>query len=349
MVRGFWLRILFLLAALVVMPARAEDPPPPMPARVIAVGDLHGDYDAWQDIARAAGLIDPKGKWIGGTTVLVQTGDIADRGADSRRIIRDLMRLQREAARVGGRVVALVGNHEAMNMTGDLRYVSPGEYAAFADVNSVRWRDTAFEVNKASIVAAYRANSPLKSEKSIRDAWKADTPLGKMEHQAAWSAGGEIGKWVIANPAVLRLGDTIFVHAGLNADFARRPIASINAAVAAALKARDTSETAIINDQSGPLWYRGLAATDKSGDGQGSAAAGATLDAALASLGASHMVIGHTPSMTGIALRHDGRLAMIDTGIARVYGGVVSYLEIVGGRFVPHVVTRSAPTTGGKP
>lgn len=353
MARGFWFRVLLILAALVVTPAHAETLVPPMPARVIAVGDLHGDYDAWQSIARDAGLVDAKGKWAGGATVLVQTGDIADRGADSRRIIRELMRLQREAARAGGRVVALVGNHEAMNMTGDLRYVSPGEFAVFADVNSVRWRDVAWEANKAGVLAAYRRDSPLRSEKDIHAAWKAETPLGKVEHQAAWSASGEIGKWVMANPAVLRLGDTIFVHAGLNASFAKRPIETINAEVAAALKARDTSDGAIINAEDGPLWYRGLAATDKSGDNQGTAAAAATLDAVLASVGARHMVIGHTTSLTGISLRHDGRLAMIDTGIARVYGGVVSYLEIVDGAFIPHVVARPQPTkvasTGGEP
>ncbi len=343
MFRGFWLRIFIVLAALVVTPAGAQDAAVPMPARVIAVGDLHGDYEAWHDIARAAGLIDAKGKWTGGTTVLVQTGDVADRGADSRRIIRDLMRLQREAARAGGRVVALVGNHEAMNMTGDLRYVSPGEYAAFADVGSLRWRDFAFETNRRAILSSYRQEGPFRSEKTIRAAWMAKTPLGKAEHQAAWSAGGEIGKWVISNPAVLRLGDTIFVHAGLNTNFAKRPIDTINAEVATALKARAMSESAIINDQSGPLWYRGLAASDSDGPGepQGSAAAAATLEKVLDSVGARRMVIGHTPSLTGISLRYDGRLAMIDTGISRAYGGVVSYLEIIGGTFVPHVVARS--------
>lgn len=351
MAHKFWLPVLRVLVALAAAPVEAVETQTAMPARVIAVGDLHGDYDAWRDIARDAGLVDAKSRWSGGATVLVQTGDVADRGADSRRIIRDLMRLQREAARAGGRVVALVGNHEAMNMTGDTRYVSKGEYAAFADVNSVRWRDFAFEANRKAIINGFRETSPMKSDKDIRTAWIAETPLGKIEHQAAWSASGEIGKWVIGNPAVLRLGDTIFVHGGLNAAFAKRPVEVINAEVAAALRTRDTSERAIINDQDGPLWYRGLAeaASDEPGETQGSDAAGATLDAVLNSLGAAHMVIGHTPSLTGIALRHRGKLAMIDTGISRAYAGVVSYLEISGDVFVPHVVARSPPGKWGKP
>ena len=351
MPRRFWLRFILIGAALAMQPASAQDAGAPMPARVIAIGDLHGDHGAWRDIARAAGVIDAAGRWIGGATVLVQTGDIADRGPDTRKIIRELMRLQREAVRTGGRVVALVGNHEAMNMIGDLRYVSPGEFAAFANADSPRWRNLAFDANRKISRADNGESSPLKSRKAVRAAWMDDTPLGKIEHQAAWSASGEIGKWVIANPAVVRLGDTIFVHAGLNADFAKRPIETINASVAAALKARDTAPTAIINDQEGPLWYRGLAtsATGKPGDNTASTAAAATLDAALASLGAARMVIGHTPAPQGISVRLGGRLAMIDTGISRVYGGTLSYLEIANGAFVPHAVTRSVPVAGGKP
>ena len=90
--------------------------------------------------------------------ILVQTGDVTDRGPDSLKIIRDLQRLQREAARAGGRVVVLVGNHEAMNVTGDLRYVHPGEYAAFADRDSASRRDALYTANRAAFEAAARAS-----------------------------------------------------------------------------------------------------------------------------------------------------------------------------------------------
>src|SRR3954454_8016135 len=71
----------------------------PAPQRIVAVGDLHGDYSAWQDIARGAGLIDAGGHWSGGATTLVQLGDITDRGPDSLKIVRSLQQLQREAPR----------------------------------------------------------------------------------------------------------------------------------------------------------------------------------------------------------------------------------------------------------
>ena len=125
-----WIWPLLAFAAMLIPGAMQAKP---ATARIVAVGDLHGDYDAWAAIARAAGLVDAKGRWAGGGAVLVQMGDVADRGPDSLKIIRHLMKLQREAAGRGGRVIVLVGNHEAMNMIGDLRYVHPGEYRAFAD------------------------------------------------------------------------------------------------------------------------------------------------------------------------------------------------------------------------
>ena len=110
----------------------------PVPAqRIIAVGDLHGDFQAWTEIATAAGLLGPDGHWAGGATTLVQLGDITDRGPDSLKIVRSLQQLQAEAPRARGQVIVVLGNHEAMNLIGDNRYTTPGEYAAFVDDRSV--------------------------------------------------------------------------------------------------------------------------------------------------------------------------------------------------------------------
>ena len=80
-----------------------------------------------------------------------------------------------------------------------------------------------------------------------------------IEHHAAWSPKGELGRWIIAKPAVVRLGTSLFVHGGLSPAYAAMPIDEINRRVAASLAARETAPNAIINDPLGPLWYRGLA------------------------------------------------------------------------------------------
>jgi hypothetical protein len=119
--------------------------------RIVAIGDLHGDYDNYIATLEAAGLIDRKGKWSGGTTHLVQTGDIPDRGPDTLRIIEHIDKLARQAKRKGGRVHSLIGNHEAMNVYGDLRYVHEGEFAAFETRSSEELRDRVFESSLRSL------------------------------------------------------------------------------------------------------------------------------------------------------------------------------------------------------
>lgn len=323
-----------------------------LPQRIVAVGDLHGDYRAWIEIASRARLIDRRNRWAGGSTVLVQTGDITDRGPDSLKIIRHLMRLQGQARRSGGRVVVVLGNHEAMNMTGDLRYVHPGEFAAFATADSDRFRRRVYEANKATIAAAYRRATPAMTDAAIREAWLAANPPGKLEHQAAWSPRGELGRWTLANPAVARIGGSLFVHGGISIRYAGIPVDQINRLAAAALAARTEDPAAIIHDPFGPLWYRGYAtrAADPearaAATGQAPAAAPdpspeEELAAVLRSTGAKRMVIAHTPNRAGIAINHGGRLALIDTGISSYYGGKLSYLEILGDRLVPHSWERS--------
>lgn len=112
-------------------PPPAPAAPPPLPDRVVAVGDLHGDSAATLAVLKLAGVVDEQGAWAGGSTVLVQTGDTVDRGPDSKGVLEILQRLQREAPAAGGKVIAVVGNHEAMNMLGDWRYVSPEDLAGF--------------------------------------------------------------------------------------------------------------------------------------------------------------------------------------------------------------------------
>ena len=102
-------------------------------------------------------------------------------------------------------MVVVLGNHEAMNLLGDNRYTSAGEYAAFVDGQSVSRRDRVFELNKATIEAEYRAKDPKIAVDAIRQQWIAATPLGWVEHKLAWQQTGELGKWATHNPAVVKI------------------------------------------------------------------------------------------------------------------------------------------------
>jgi len=120
--------------------------------------------------------------------------------------------------------------------------------------------------------------------------------------------------------------------------------------VAAALTAVDDSDKSILNDQLGPLWYRGLAGRGpetEAGRPAAPAAPRPTIDQevelALKAYGAKRLVIGHTPSLSGIIIGANGKLARIDTGISRFYGGPLTWLEIVGDQMTPHTTKRTGP------
>jgi hypothetical protein len=318
------------------------------PQRIVAVGDLHGDYDAWQAIARNAGIIDARGHWAGGKTILVQMGDITDRWGDSLKIVRSLQQLQKEAPRAGGKAVVILGDHEAMQLLGDNRYTTPGEYAAFADDQSAARRDRVYEANRATLDAAAKAADPKVTPDQIRAAWMAQHPLGWVEHRLAWGPSGELGKWATGRPAVAMIDGTLFAHGGLSAEYAKLPIAAINQRIATAMAAGDDSPTTVLYDPLGPLWYRGLIRADP--DAQTARAAAKPpappltqqqeLDAVLAAFGAKRLVIAHTPNLSGIQITNGGRLALIDTGISRFYGGPLTWLEIIGDQMIPHTVPR---------
>lgn len=299
-------------------------------------------------IARAAGLVGADGRWTGGKTTLVQLGDVTDRGADSLKIIRSLQQLQKEAPRAGGEVVVVLGNHEAMNLLGDLRYTTPGEFAAFVDDRSPARRERIYMANRQKLEAAARAANPNIQPSQVRDQWLGVTPLGWVEHRVAWSPTGELGRWATRNPAVLKVGDTIFVHGGLSAEYAALGIDEINRRSAAAMAKADESPTSILSDPLGPLWYRGLVTRDPKADPEGATAAATRprppiddeITAVLAATGAKRIVVAHTPSLAGIEITNGGRLVRVDTGISRYYGGSLSWLEIVGDRLTPHSTER---------
>jgi hypothetical protein len=333
-------RIAAVLAAALVAGAagRAEDSWDGV-ARVVAVGDVHGDFGQLVTVLTNAGLLDSKLKWAGGKAHLVQTGDRIDRGADSRKVMDLLMRLEREAVKAGGRVHCLLGNHEAMNMLGDLRYVTPAEFAAFAGPASKRVRDALWKRRSEDM----RKGGGLPPTAEDRARFEAETPLGWVEHRQAFASDGRYGSWLRRQNAVIRIGDTLFLHGGISPKYADFSRADLDDRIRSELADPDPLTAVVSQDPEGPLWYRGLVQDDSS--------LARHVEALLRSHGVRRIVVGHTPT-EGLVMPHfGGRVVAIDVGLSHVYGGPpAAFVQEDGRTFALHRGSRvPLPDCEGEP
>jgi len=312
--------------------------------RIVAVGDIHGAYDRFVAILRAANVIDTRDRWIGNKMILVQTGDIVDRGPDSRKAIDLIRKLERDAQRAGGRVYALLGNHEFSRLVDDWRYVSAGEFEAFKTGDSNDLRDRAITIFSAEAEKQAKAASKPFDADAYRQKFIKEIPLGYLEMRQAFGPMGDYGKWVRARPAVARINGILFLHGGISSAVAPMGCEGINAAVRKELAAApvpiEQVPMMLSGSDTGPLWYRGLA-------NEPEAALAPTLDTILMQMRARAIVIGHTTVLPGRILpRFGGRVVQIDSGMVagEFYpGGVASALELMGDKATAIYLDRREP------
>jgi hypothetical protein len=306
-------RRLFLLAVVLAGFAAAVPNGAAPPARIVAIADVHGGFEPFLAILQRTGLIDAQRKWTGGNTVFVQTGDLTDRGNGVREAIELMMSLEQQASAAGGKVHALLGNHEIMNIVGETRDVSPDTLAAFG---------------------------------------------GEAAYREAFGPAGRYGKWLRSRSPIVKVEDSMFMHAGINPDATTDSIDTLNDTVRAlvakwddgvrellekrAIKPgagfKDVIEAAdsnkmpmadIVNSHlfhpEGLMWFRGYSTwTDAEGAPK--------VAALLKRYKVKRIVTGHTVQAKGqITERFNAAVFLIDTGMLDSTffpGGRPSALEI---------------------
>jgi hypothetical protein len=242
-----WLALIVLAAGLTF--ANAANHYDKMPERVIAIGDVHGDFDDFCLVLKKVGLADSENHWIGGKAILVQTGDVIDRGNKDREAMDLLIRLEKEAEAAGGAVVSLMGNHEVMNIVGDLRYVSAETYAEFADKESDERREAAYQdyaawytTHAESLKAIQQTVLP-----ATKQEWMAKHPAGFLEYRQALDPTGAYGKWVRQHPAVAKIGGVVFLHGGLSPNLVSLKLEQITEQVRAEVKEFDKTKRYLVS------------------------------------------------------------------------------------------------------
>jgi len=352
--RNLRLRSTVSLLALACIAATADAQPYTFAdvPRVVAISDPHGAYDAMVQTLGNADILGADGNWSGADSHLVITGDLLDRGADSRKVMDLVMQLEEQAVASGGMVHLLLGNHEVMNLVGDLRYVARGEYAAFADDELVEDREHWFRLYSAGRLARGETD-----EASMRAAFDKDRPPGFFGHRRAFAADGFYGAWLLAKPLVIVINGDAFVHGGLPSLVAELGLESLNDQLRADVsnyvtqlgvlydaslfhpvlnfnqQAKQASSLAALAPVADDIGHALQTVIDLSGSsvhgpagplwyrgnvGCSTLIEGDRLAAALQAIGADRVIIGHTPTATrGVLQRHGGRVIEIDTGMLK--------------------------------
>lgn len=274
------------------------------PGRVVAIGDVHGDVEAFRATLRACDLIDDEGRWSGKDACLVQCGDMLDRGLHEAECWSLLERLGPEAKRAGGRVARLVGNHEVMNVCGIAgNYVHASQRNAFGPDRAEAWAPgsqiacalaadcyAAVIVNDSCFVHAHLPmDATMDSLEALNEAtrrWLRGEPCD--EDDCALTA--ERRSYVVSRHNVM----------GEDLPYALSPYADADLS---------------------PVWGRALGGRTVEACGQ--------LANTLDRLNVKRVVVGHTPQSCGINAACNGRVWRVDTGMsAQVANGARQGLEI---------------------
>jgi len=278
--------------------------------RIIAIGDIHGDIKSLNNCLRIAGVVNKDGSWTGKNTVVVQVGDLFDRGNDELEILQLVHKLNREATENGGAVVSLVGNHEVMAMVANHKHATVGAFKSFT-----------------------RLKPQL--DEWLKGDWSHFMHLPELQRcrAAAMYPGGILSHLMARHPVVLKVGETVFCHGGLSTwHLQQHTMEEMNylysiwalgmGPLPTFLQGAPGSDTVVWNRAYSMPESKDITNTK----------AREELSRTLAMVGANRMVVGHTvqKSEGKINSACEGKVWRIDTGLAEFYGGCPEVLEIRG-------------------
>ena len=256
----------------------------PAPDSVFVFGDAHGEFDDVLQMMSRAGLIDVQLRWTGGRATVAMLGDLLDRGDNVTRLLWFLYQLEREAVAAGGRVLTILGNHEVMVMSGDLRYVSPKE-AAIAHRHEVPY-PRLFHPS-ASVLGRWLASKP--GLVRLGDLLLAHGGVSPAYLDYSLQGFQDTLDVFISEPLFTGWYDDAFLD-----EFARSTTLD---------SAQVTRRYEFFFGPESVMWYRDLVLTDT---------LGAHLDRVLDRFDAAAHIVGHTP-VPVIGERYGGKLIAVES------------------------------------
>lgn len=261
--------------------------------KVVAIGDIHGDLHALLTILIADSIIDTQGNWIAGDSHLVLVGDLIDRGPHSKQVMDFVMSLENKAKDAGGFVHALLGNHEFLVTMGALKYIHENDITAYGVDRGKN--------QMLPLINAFQGNSTY-------------------------------AQWFRSRKVMIRIGDTLFVHGGLDDWVYDYSISQINQGLnhwiqyiqGVAANAPKYS-TRFLIEGDGPLWNRRFGVESEDAHSE------SDVQSFLNHYEVKRVVVGHTIiPILAHTLNHPfygNKVMMIDSAISIAYGGELTAVE----------------------
>jgi hypothetical protein len=298
-----------------------EEQPSVLPKvdRIIVLGDIHGDWNMMMGALKLAKVVDDKGDWIGGKTVVVQVGDQVDRCRYSYggptcdmkeatpfdephdwKILKYFTKLHNQAIKAGGAVYSLLGNHELMNVDQDFRYVS---YQGYREFDNYKKPDGTI----------------------IKD--------GEEARRWAFKPGNPVSEFLACTRQVaLIIGSNLFVHAGVLPKLAKKyGVKNVNKIMSLYLldKIKTTSKYSdLFKMGDSPLWTRAYGnigmdkyarAVPQMSESQSKSKCNSLLNPIKKIYQVKRMLVGHTPMFSGIKSICDDQVWLTDYGLSKAF------------------------------
>lgn len=310
--------------------------------RIVAVGDLHGDLAQARSALEIAGVLSSDGQdlWTGQQTVLIQLGDILDRGEDEIAILSLLRSLNHQAKSKGGAVFQLNGNHETMNVEGDFRYVDAGAFDECGDFYEylIDYDYDWEEAFSSWISVTERLKRDRRVSKDYWGPWNlVKRQKGVIARSALLRPGGLLARELAQHAVILKVDDWVFCHGGVLPHHVAYGIEKMNREVSQWMKGLDE-----FGDNGAGLPFMATRGYDSvvwnrlysrdledMGDYQ-SQEIQSILKETLHALGAKAMVVGHTPQTDGINCKYGCSIWRVDVGMSSgVLNSRPEVLEII--------------------
>jgi len=204
-----------------------------LPQKLIAISDIEGNFDAFSSFLANNKVIDANFNWTFGKGHLLLNGDFVDRGTNVTQVLWLIYKLENQAQKQGGKVHYILGNHEIMNFQGNANY------------NKEKYKRLAQLISK---------NDSL-----------------KVAIKFMYSDKTELGKWLRSKNVMEKIGNYIFVHAGISPEILKYSVsvADINQIARKNWdknlydEEENNKVENFINGKKGIYWYRGLATNYK--------------------------------------------------------------------------------------